>query len=53
MKPWRGIFVLIDGETGEEVGTQISADGSNIKIQCESGLKAGTTYSICCHRWEY
>ncbi|CAH7071763.1 Lipase [Vibrio chagasii] len=41
-----GNVVLIDGETGEEVGTQISADGSNIKIQCESGLKAGTTYSI-------
>lgn len=41
-----GNVVLIDGETGEKVGTQISADGSNIKIQCESGLKAGTTYSI-------
>ncbi|CAH6886488.1 Lipase [Vibrio chagasii] len=41
-----GNVVLIDGETGEEVGTQISADRSNIKIQCESGLKAGTTYSI-------
>ncbi|WP_373953674.1 lipase [Vibrio pomeroyi] len=38
--------VLIDEETGGEVGTQISADGSNIIIQCESGLKEGTTYSI-------
>ncbi|UPR58443.1 lipase [Vibrio sp. ED004] len=38
--------VLIDEESGEEVGTQISADGSNIIIQCESGLKEDTTYSI-------
>ncbi len=41
-----GNVVLIDGVTGEEVGTQISADGSNIKIQCESGLEEETTYSI-------
>lgn len=41
-----GNVVLIDDVTGEEVGTQISADGSNIIIQCESGLKAETTYSI-------
>ncbi|MGF1800450.1 lipase [Vibrio gigantis] len=38
--------VLIDGLTGEEVDTQISADGSNIKIQCESGLVENRTYSI-------
>ncbi|MBE8557734.1 lipase [Vibrio cyclitrophicus] len=41
-----GNVVLIDDLTGEEVVTQISADGSNIIIQCESGLKEGTTYSI-------
>ncbi|MEZ9722779.1 lipase [Vibrio splendidus] len=41
-----GNVVLIDGVTGEEVGTQISADGSNIKIQCESGLVENRTYSI-------
>lgn len=41
-----GNVVLINESTGEEVGTQISADGSNIIIQCESGLKEGTTYSI-------
>ena len=38
-----GNVVLINESTGEEVGTQISADGSNIIIQCESGLKEGTT----------
>ncbi|PMN51529.1 lipase [Vibrio lentus] len=41
-----GNVVLIDNATGEEVETKISADGSNIIIQCESGLKEGTTYSI-------
>jgi len=41
-----GNVVLIDGVTGKEVGTQISADGSNIKIQCESGLAESRTYSI-------
>ncbi|MGF1849384.1 lipase [Vibrio lentus] len=41
-----GNVVLIDNVTGEEVETKISADGSNIIIQCESGLKEGTTYSI-------
>ncbi|CAK1780413.1 Alpha/beta fold hydrolase [Vibrio crassostreae] len=41
-----GNVVLINESTGEEVSTQISADGSNIIIQCESGLKEGTTYSI-------
>ncbi|MEZ9999420.1 lipase [Vibrio lentus] len=41
-----GNVVLIDNVTGEEVDTKISADGSNIIIQCESGLKEGTTYSI-------
>ncbi|MEZ8126591.1 lipase [Vibrio splendidus] len=41
-----GNVVLIDGVTGEEVGTQISADGSNIKIQCESGLVENSTYSV-------
>lgn len=41
-----GNVVLIDEITGDEVDTQISADGSNIIIQCESGLKEGTTYSI-------
>ncbi|MEZ9568187.1 lipase [Vibrio splendidus] len=41
-----GNVVLIDGVTGEEVGTQISADGSNIKIQCESGLFENRTYSV-------
>ncbi|MEZ9741989.1 lipase [Vibrio splendidus] len=41
-----GNVVLIDGVTGEEVGTQISADGSNIKIQCESGLVESRTYSV-------
>ncbi len=41
-----GNVVLINESTGEEVGTQISADGSNIIIQCESGLKEGTIYSI-------
>ncbi|MEZ8239093.1 lipase [Vibrio splendidus] len=41
-----GNVVLIDDLTGEEVGTQISADGSNIKIQCESGLAESRTYSI-------
>lgn len=41
-----GNVVLIDGVTGEEVGTQISADGSNIKIQCESGLVENRTYSV-------
>ncbi len=41
-----GNVVLIDDLTGEEVVTQISADGSNIIIQCELGLKEGTTYSI-------
>ncbi len=41
-----GNVVLIDDVTGEEVGTQISADGSNIKIQCESGLVENRTYSI-------
>ncbi len=41
-----GNVVLIDGVTGEEVGTQISADGSNIKIQCESGLVENRIYSL-------
>ncbi|WP_132969939.1 lipase [Vibrio crassostreae] len=41
-----GNVVLIDDLTGEEVGTQISADGSNIKIQCKSGLAESRTYSI-------
>ncbi|MEZ8393845.1 lipase [Vibrio cyclitrophicus] len=41
-----GNVVLIDDLTGEEVVTQISADGSNIKIQCESGLAESRTYSI-------
>ncbi len=41
-----GNVVLINESTGEEVGTQISADGSNIIIQCKSGLKEDTTYSI-------
>ncbi|PMG17384.1 lipase [Vibrio splendidus] len=41
-----GNVVLIDNVTGEEVDTKISADGSNIIIQCESGLKEGTTYSV-------
>ncbi|WP_372385810.1 lipase [Vibrio sp. BS-M-Sm-2] len=41
-----GNVVLIDESSGSEVATQISADGSNIIIQCESGLKEGTTYSI-------
>ncbi|MEZ8381121.1 lipase [Vibrio splendidus] len=41
-----GNVVLIDDLTGEEVVTQISADGSNIKIQCESGLVENRTYSI-------
>ncbi|MCY9824627.1 Ig-like domain-containing protein [Vibrio chagasii] len=41
-----GNVVLINESTGTEVETQISADGSNIIIQCESGLKEGTTYSI-------
>ncbi|MFS1877734.1 alpha/beta hydrolase-fold protein [Vibrio splendidus] len=41
-----GNVVLIDGVTGKEVGTQISADGSNIKIQCESGLVENRTYSV-------
>ncbi|CDT95053.1 conserved hypothetical protein [Vibrio coralliirubri] len=41
-----GNVVLIDDLTGEEVITQISADGSNIKIQCESGLAESRTYSI-------
>ncbi|WP_060981232.1 lipase [Vibrio splendidus] len=41
-----GNVVLIDDVTGEEVITQISADGSNIKIQCESGLVENRTYSI-------
>ena len=29
-----------------KLSTQISADGSNIIIQCESGLEEETTYSI-------
>ncbi|OEE14629.1 lipase [Vibrio cyclitrophicus ZF205] len=41
-----GNVVLIDEITGDEVDTKISADGSNIIIQCESGLKEGTTYSM-------
>ncbi|OED63936.1 lipase [Vibrio tasmaniensis ZS-17] len=41
-----GNVVLIDNVTGEEVDTKISADGSSIIIQCESGLKEGTTYSV-------
>ncbi|WP_210443053.1 alpha/beta fold hydrolase [Vibrio crassostreae] len=41
-----GNVVLINEVTGSEVATQISADGSNIIIQCESGLKEQTTYSI-------
>ncbi|MEZ8581969.1 lipase [Vibrio splendidus] len=41
-----GNVVLIDDLKGEEVVTQISADGSNIKIQCESGLAESRTYSI-------
>ncbi|MFA0159521.1 lipase [Vibrio sp. 10N.261.46.A3] len=41
-----GNIALIDDLTGEEVITQISADGSNIKIQCESGLAESRTYSI-------
>ncbi|MEZ8788078.1 lipase [Vibrio splendidus] len=41
-----GNVVLIDDLTGEEVVTQLSADGSNIKIQCESGLAESRTYSI-------
>ncbi|CDT87346.1 conserved hypothetical protein [Vibrio coralliirubri] len=41
-----GNVVLIDDLTGEEVITQISADGSNVKIQCESGLAESRTYSI-------
>ncbi|MEZ8343339.1 lipase [Vibrio cyclitrophicus] len=41
-----GNVVLIDDLTGEEVVTQISADGSNIKIQCESGLAESRTYLI-------
>lgn len=41
-----GNVVLIDDLTGEEVATQISADGSNIKIQCESGLVENRTYSV-------
>ncbi|MFM2642792.1 lipase [Vibrio chagasii] len=41
-----GNVALIDASTGVEVETQISADGSNIIIQCQSGLNEGTTYSI-------
>ncbi len=41
-----GNVVLIDDLTGEEVVTQISTDGSNIKIQCGSGLAESRTYSI-------
>lgn len=41
-----GNVVLIDDVTGEEVSTQISADGSYITIQCESGLVEERTYSI-------
>ncbi|MFS1961824.1 alpha/beta hydrolase-fold protein [Vibrio lentus] len=41
-----GNVVLINESTGSEVTTQISADGSNIIIQCESGLEEETTYSI-------
>ncbi|WP_373945183.1 lipase [Vibrio chagasii] len=41
-----GNVALIDASTGVEVETQISADGSNIIIQCETGLNEGTTYSI-------
>lgn len=41
-----GNVVLINESTGSEVATQISADGSNIIIQCESGLEEETTYSI-------
>ncbi len=41
-----GHVVLIDEITGDEVDTRISADGSNIKIQCESGLFENRVYSI-------
>ncbi|PMH32649.1 lipase [Vibrio lentus] len=40
-----GNVALID-QNGTEVITQISADGANIKIQCESGLAPDSTYYV-------
>ncbi|WP_261883624.1 alpha/beta fold hydrolase [Vibrio pelagius] len=40
-----GNVVLMD-DSGQEVDTQISADGSNIKIECEASLKPSQLYYI-------
>ncbi|MCW8335932.1 Ig-like domain-containing protein, partial [Vibrio paucivorans] len=38
--------VALYDEDGDIVPTQISADGSTIKIQCEQSLQPATTYSV-------
>ncbi len=38
--------VVLMNESGNEIATQISSDGSNVIIQCESGLKENTEYFI-------
>ena len=41
----QGNVVLMD-DSGKEISTQISADGSNIKIECEAGLKPNQLYYV-------
>ena len=41
----QGNVVLMD-DSGKEIGTQISADGSNIKIECEASLKPNQLYYV-------
>ncbi|WP_261904250.1 alpha/beta fold hydrolase [Vibrio fortis] len=41
----QGNVVLMD-DSGKEISTQISADGSNIKIECEASLKPSQLYYV-------
>lgn len=41
----QGNVVLMD-DSGKEISTQISADGSYIKIECEAGLKPNQLYYV-------
>jgi hypothetical protein len=41
----QGNVVLMD-DSGQEINTQISADGSNIKIECEASLKPRQLYYV-------
>jgi pimeloyl-ACP methyl ester carboxylesterase len=41
----QGNVVLMD-DSGQEINTQISADGSNIKIECEASLKPNQLYYV-------